>query len=361
MNLDRTELLIREAFTEEADRAVDPRVVLAGLHRGKPRRRTPALMVAAAAAVVLAAVTAVVVPRLVPDPAADSPAAPAAAVDQNILLAGTDGSGFTDSIVLAHLGRDGAASAISLPRDSFVDVPGYGMRKLNSAYAQARADALAQGRDQAGADEAGARTLADTVRRLTGVAVDRYAVVDIAGFDRLSTAVGGVPVCLRAATHDPLSGASFPAGRQTLAGPNALAFLRQRHGLPAGDLDRIVRLQAFLRSLVHQVLAGPVLTDRRALNTLLDTVRTTVRTSPGWDLLTFADQVRGLRGDALRIGTVPIAGMDLRTPDGGSAVELAPEQVRSFVQAFTSGGATAAPPASGGATVLPPDDVPCVN
>lgn len=360
MSFDPTELLIREALADEADRAVDPAIVLAELRRGRSRAiRYRAPVVVAAAVAVVAAVAVAVVPRVVhrDGQVADSPAA---VTDQNMLLVGLDESGIADSIVLTHLGRDGTASAVSLPRDSVVNVPGYGLRKLSSAYVQARTDALAQGHNQADADDAGARTLTATVRDLTGVGVDHYAVIDMAGFDRLSTAVGGVTVCLSAPSSDSISGAAFPAGHQQVAGPTALAFLRQRRGLPNGDLDRIVRLQAFLRSLVHQVLTGPTLTDPRALTTLLDTVRDNVRVDPGWDLLAFAAQLRGVHPDGLRFETVPIADMQTKTADGAYGIGLAPDQVRSFVQAFTTGNpATATTPTPSGST--PPDDVPCVN
>jgi LCP family protein required for cell wall assembly len=360
MSFDPTELLIREALADEAGRAVDPDIVLAELRRGRSRAaRYRAPVVVAVAVAVVAAVAVVVVPQLVnrDGQTADTAAATTA---QNVLLVGLDEQGTADSIVLAHLGQDGTASAVSLPRDSLVNVPGYGLRKLNSAYVQARTDALAQGHDQADADEAGARMLSTTVQDLTGVGVDHYAVIDMAGFDRLSTAVGGVAVCLNAPSSDSLSGAAFPAGLQKVAGPTALAFLRQRRGLPNGDLDRIVRLQAFLRSLVHQVLSGPTLTDPRALATLLDTVRDNVRVDPGWDLLAFAAQLREVHPSSLRLETIPIADMQAQTANGAYGIGLAPDQVRSFVQAFTTGNpASATTPTPSGST--PPDDVPCVN
>jgi LCP family protein required for cell wall assembly len=363
MSFDPTELLIREALADEASRAVDPQIVLAELRRGRTRtvRHRAPMVVAAAAVVAVAAVAAVVVSQV---SHRDGPAvgSPAAATNQNVLLAGLDGFGNADSVVLTHIGRDGAAEAVSLPRDSWVDMPGYGMHKLSFAYPQARADALAQGSNQAEANEAGARKLTATVQNLTGAVVDHYAIVDMTSFDRLSTAVGGVPVCLSAASSDPYSGASFPAGHQTLTGPAALAFLRQRHGLPGGDLDRVIRLQAFLRSLVHEVLAGPTLTDGRALTTLLETVRDNVRVDPGWDLLAFAAQLRGVRTDRLRLATVPIANPQIRTADGGFGIELVPDQVRSFVRTLTTGEpAITAPPTPVGSSTLPPDDVPCVN
>jgi LCP family protein required for cell wall assembly len=224
MSFDPTELLIREALADEASRAVDPQIVLAELRRGRTRTVRHRAPIVVAAAVVVAAVAAVVVSQV---SHRDGPAvgSPVAATDQNVLLAGLDGFGNADSVVLAHIGRDGAAEAVSLPRDSWVDVPGCGMQKVSFAYPQ--------GRSQADANEAGARKLTATVQNLTGAAVDHYAIVDMTSFDRLSTAVGGVPVCLSAPSSDPYSGAWFPAGHQTLTGPAALAFCGNGTACPA--------------------------------------------------------------------------------------------------------------------------------
>ncbi|SFI97536.1 LCP family protein [Amycolatopsis sacchari] len=323
MTPDRTEHLIRAALAEEARHRPDPALVLSTLDRRPRRNRTPVLVAAAALAAVVA-VAAIVVPRMLQrgEPVVG---APPGAVDQNVLLAGIDDAGFADSVVLGHFGHDGTASLVSIPRDSWVDVPGFGMGKLNSAYAQG-----------------GANTLVRTVQELTGVHVDHYALVDMSAFGALSSAVGGVPVCLSAATHDSVTGASFPAGQQVLEGSSALAFLRQRHGLPNGDLDRVVRLQAFLRGLANQALSGNLLTDAQRLNALLNVVRTNVRTDPGWDLLAFAGQLRSVRPGEVRTGTVPTEGETRST--SGSSLGLDPAKVRTFV---------ANPPAAGA-----PD---CVN
>ncbi|QWF82135.1 LCP family protein [Amycolatopsis sp. CA-230715] len=351
MNPDRTEALIREALTEEADRAVDPGVVLARLSHG-PRapRRYRAPVIATAAAVVVVAAAGIVVPQLL-DRQDAAPAAPAAsaAKDQNVLVMGLDsgpGSPRADSIVLAHLGQDGSGSAVSIPRDSWVDVPGHGKQRLNGVYTQVREDEIAKGKSPADADDAAARAVATTVQNLTGVAADHYATVDMAAFAEISTAAGGVPVCLNQAVHDPLTGISFPVGQQTVSGDKALQFVRQRHGLANGDLDRIVRLQAFLRSLANKVLTAPESTREQTLTALLTTARDKVRTDQGWNLLDLAGQLLKLRPDALRLGTVPVTDPPA---NAGPAIGVDPAKVRSFVQdQFGSGTA----PAPGGATCV---------
>ncbi|MEU3271350.1 LCP family protein [Saccharomonospora sp. NPDC006951] len=315
---DNTENLIREAFEAEAERATDSRAVLAELERRKPQRRLRAPIALAAFAVLLIAAVGIAVPQVLRDQA---PPAAASATDQNVLVAGVDDYGSADSIVLAHLGKDGSASAIMLPRDAVVDIPGHGEGTLGSAYRLGGTDKLVA-----------------TVRALTGTDIDHYAIVDMPGVARLSTAVGGVPVCLRVPANDTVTGFSLAEGTHTLEGEQALLFLRQRHGLPNGDLDRIERLQVFLRSLVKQ--AAGKLSDSR----VVAAVRDSVHTDPGWNPLEAADLLRG----TLSTATIPLGAEEAPTPEGGAGIGVAPEEVRQFVRDFT-----AAPP--------PANDADCVN
>ena len=103
------------------------------------------------------------------------------------------------------------------------------------------------------------------MRTLTGQPIDYFAEVNLAGFYDLAESLGGVEVCLNHAVYDEYSGADFPAGLQTLDAAQALAFVRQRHGLENGDLDRTHRQQAFLLSISHQLQqAGVVRQPRRS-------------------------------------------------------------------------------------------------
>jgi LCP family protein required for cell wall assembly len=327
---DRTEQLIREAFAAEADRAPDPGAVLAGLARARPHRRYGMTLLAAGVAVVAVvaiAVAAFVVPRAL------NRGAPAAgggaAEEQTVLLAGLDRSRYTDALMLAKVRADGSTAVVSLPRDSWVGVPGHGKQRLNLVYR-----------------EYGLPALVETVYRLTGVRADHYALMDMAGFGELADVVGGVPVCLRAATADNRTGASFPAGEQTVSGDKALAFLRQRFGLPNGDLDRMARQQVFLRSLAGLLRAHP-----DTLSAALDVVRARARLDPKWDLLGLAAQLRGPGADRTRFATVPRAG-ELVDPKAGSVLDLDPAAVSAFVTSvFGSGsgaGSSSATPDPGG-------------
>lgn len=310
MTLDRTEQLIRNAFAQEADRAVDPGQVLAALRgdTSPSRRHGPALLVAAVV-VVVAAVATFVVPevfrRSTPSapPAADEPA-PVVAQDRDVLVVGLDDSGRTDSVALVRLGKDQSVTMVSLPRDLEVRQPNGDLGRLNQVYTTDGVEALAA-----------------TVGELTGVTPDGHVVVETAAIGKLSTAVGGVPVCLNAATSDPRSGAEFRAGEQVVEGPAALAFLRQRYGLPNGDLDRITRLQAFLRSLAREMRdADPA--------TVLTAVRDHVTADPDLDLLGLAQQASA--ATSMRFTTVPVT--ENVTPGGAATLAVDPAEVRALVE-----------------------------
>lgn len=252
-----------------------------------------------------------------------------------------DGGDNTDTVIVVHVPAGGGqATAISIPRDAYVRLAdGYGTHKINSAYTYgenaARSSLAARGVADPDltveAAAAGARTTVRTVSDLIGQPITHYAAVNLAAFAAVSQAVGGVPVCLLAPVNDTFSGARFPVGPQSLAGPAALAFVRQRHGLPGGDLDRIRRQQVFLASMSRTVLSAGTLTDPSRLSNLLDAVRQNVTLDQGWDLVPFAGELAGLHADSITFRTVPVVGDALDTPDDGEAVEVDPSQVRGFV------------------------------
>jgi LCP family protein required for cell wall assembly len=144
------------------------------------------------------------------------------------------GNGRTDTILLVHIPGLGAripATVVSIPRDSYVDIPGWGTDKINVAFA-----------------EGGPALLAQTVEQATGLRLDHYAEVGFAGFSAVADSVGGVRVCLPDAVSDPLAGISLPAGCQTLNGPQTLGYVRSR-ATPRADLDRMVHQRGVLSAL----------------------------------------------------------------------------------------------------------------
>ena len=212
------------------------------------------------------------------------------------LRAGEDeGQLHTDTIILLHVpaGPNARAVAISIPRDSFVTLAdGSGRHKINSAYGRATDDAKAaleaQGVTGPELDrrsrDAGRRALVATVEKFTRLPIDHYAEINLAGFVEMTEAIGGVPVCLKRPEHEVRSGVDLPAGPQTVSGADALAFVRQRHGLEGGDLDRIARQQAFLAGLASRMLSTGTLSDPAAVRRLVDAVTRHVVLDRGWNL-----------------------------------------------------------------------------
>ncbi|MFE9219858.1 LCP family protein [Streptomyces lavendulae] len=286
---------------------------------------------------------------------------PEAVLDQ--LHAGSsDIGGYNaNTMILLHVPGDGSrAKAFSIPRDDFVDlsgVPGHGKDKIKKAYGLAKAakeDQLtAQGvndrrRLEHEGREAGRKAQIDTVRSFLGVPVDHFAELNLAGFYHLADALDGVPVCLRKPVKDKYSGADFPAGRQTLDGKESLAFVRQRHGLEMGDLDRTKRQQAFLAGATQKLNSAGTFTDPAKLLKLIDTAKQDVVTDAGWDLLAFVKQAKNLSGGKVQFTTLPVEGFgrnhgeDINVVDDMKIKRLIAEQIGPQ--------ATASPSAPGAAS-----------
>jgi LCP family protein required for cell wall assembly len=182
------------------------------------------------------------------------------------------------------------------------------------------------------ANEAGREALIKTVANLTGVTVDHYAEIGLLGFALITDALGGVNVCLKDAVYEPLSGADFPAGWQKLDGPQALSFVRQRHDLPRGDLDRVTRQQAVMASLAHEVISSKTLSSPATLDRLQQAVQRSVVISDGWDIMDFAEQLQKLAAGNVAFATIPILEEAGWSDDGmQSVVRVDPIQVEEWV------------------------------
>ncbi|WP_419773237.1 LCP family protein [Gordonia alkanivorans] len=274
------------------------------------------------------------------DSRTDAKGNPLSPEEIKLLRSGEEVATNTDTILLVRIPEDGSsATAISIPRDSYVDVPGIGMSKINAAYGTTRegvrARAVEAGQSPEEAEKegtlAGRKALVDTVTNLTGVQVDHYAEVGLLGFVLLTNAVGGIDVCLNAPVRDPLSGARFRKGVQTLNGPRALSFVRQRHGLPRGDLDRITRQQAFMASLTQKVLSAGTLTDPGKLSEMQNAVARSIVIDDGWNIISFAEQLKDLSGGRVKFATIPIVTEQGWSEDGlQSVVEVDPQAVKTY-------------------------------
>jgi LCP family protein required for cell wall assembly len=222
----------------------------------------------------------------------------------------------TDTIILLHVPRGGTPTLVSFPRDSWVELPGGQRGRINSAYAVGE-------QQQAGG---GPAALVDTVQRLSGLRIDHYVEVGFIAFLRLTDALGGVEVNLCQPAQEPDSGIDLPAGPQRIDGPDALAFVRQRKGLPRGDLDRVARQQYFLGAVARQTLTPTTLLRPDRTLRLAGAITSSIRADE--DLSTFhlarlGWRLRGAAGGGLAFTTVPIA--DAGASRGGASVVLLDE------------------------------------
>ena len=256
------------------------------------------------------------------------------------------GGNATNTLILIHIPAGGQkAVGFSIPRDDWVNFAGMvgpqQQGKIDQAYGVSmyyqQQQLLAQdprvSQDQLAfeGNEAGRAAEVATVEQLTGVHIDHFAEVNLDGFYELAKVLGGVEVCLNHPVRDVNSGADFPAGYQHLNAEQALAFVRQRDGLPNGDLDRTHRQQAFLDSVMHQLRAEGVLGDLTKVQALLTVAKRYVITDAGWNLLDFAAETRDLTSGNLVFHTLPIQGY--ATIDGQDANVVDAGYIQSIVQA----------------------------
>jgi LCP family protein required for cell wall assembly len=267
--------------------------------------------------------------------------------EQNALHTGHDDTTVnTDTMMILHVpAGDGRPSLLSFPRDSWVSIPGYGKGKLNAAYSDAYNAAKNHHKSERQAQSAGIVLTARTLEQLTGLHIDHYVQIDLLGFYRISVAIGGVQVCLLHAQNKHtetdghrhgFSGIDLPKGVSTISGAMALAFVRQRHGLPHGDLDRIRRQQYFLAAAFHKVVSGGILLNPFKLHDLLDAVQSSLLTDPSLDLLSLARSFELLSAGEISFETLPNNGAQLIYPDGveTSIVAVDHAAIPSFIQQF---------------------------
>ncbi len=262
------------------------------------------------------------------------------------------GSDNTDTIIILHLApNNGPATLVSIPRDSFVPIPGYGTFKINSAYADGENHAKG----------GGPALLTQTVEALTGLHIDHFISVSFGQFVNISNAVGGVRVCLenpRLVGYQPDDGVTvpteyehgaydpryddlmLPAGVQTIEGATALKFVRQRHDLPNGDLDRIHRQQRFITAIEDKATATR---DPATINDVLETATKSLTVDDGLKkglaLLDLADRLRSLKPDQIRFATVPVENSNAYTEIDGqnvSYVQLNMAKLATFFANLTA-------------------------
>ena len=223
---------------------------------------------------------------------------------------GTEGAR-TDTIILIHQPESGPTAMISIPRDTYVEIDGYGPSKINAAFSYG-----------------GAPLLVSTVEQLSGFTIDRYVEVGFAGVTGMVDAVGGVDLCYDSTVVDELSGLNWEAGCHTADGATALAFARMRYSDPLGDIGRTQRQQQVISAVVAKAVDPSLVWRPREAYALADAGLGVVafdQSADPLDLIKSALVFRDAQGTEAIHGTPPIATIDYRVDGAGSTVLLDPD------------------------------------
>lgn len=233
----------------------------------------------------------------------------------------------TDSILLLHRAPNGQTVLVSLPRDTYVQIPNVGGNKLNAAYAFG-----------------GAPLLVQTVENLTGMTVDHYVEVGMGGVREIVDAVGGVNLCLDFDVNDEKSELEWKAGCHDANGATALAFSRMRYSDPRGDMGRQDRQRQVISAVVKQV-ANPSfalnpLSQRSAVRVGTDAL-TVDENASIFTLVSLARYFRAATGANMH-GHPPIASYSYQPGGIGAAVLLDAQQAPAFFEKMRAGTLTPA-------------------
>lgn len=256
---------------------------------------------------------------------------------RTVLLAGSDGRSEdgvndgvegqrSDSIMLVHIPESGNPSLISLPRDTYVEIPGYGPAKLNTAYSAG-----------------GPALLVATVESMTGLTVDHYVEIGMAGVSSMVDAVGGVNLCLDYDVNDSYSGLVWEAGCHDSDGETALAFTRMRYSDPLGDIGRTERQRQVVGKVMDQALsAGTIINPMRQRDLVgaVTSVLTVDNDTSLIDLGKIGWSMRSILGPNGIIGTPPIADFNYRPGNIGSTVLLDEARIDEFWSKVADGSIT---------------------
>ena len=259
-----------------------------------------------------------------------------------------DGTDSTDTLMVVHVPADGSkATLISIPRDSYVDIPGFQSAKINAAYA----DGYYYGTDgfpvtSSSTTEqrqaAGLTLLIQVIKNLTGLAIDHYVMVNFIGFYDIAKAIGGISVNLCHAVNDSTarneaagngavgSGFVMSAGRHDLTPVQSLKFVRQRHFLPNGDLDREARQRYFLAAAFQKVESAGTLLSPGKLNSLISAVKKTLTLDDRISLPDLARQMNELTGSHIVGQTIPNDGTQMIGDQ--SVIVVDPATVQAQIQ-----------------------------
>jgi len=224
----------------------------------------------------------------------------------DVVLLGSDSrdpgadKGRSDTVMVAHLNQArNKAYIVSFPRDMYVTIPGHGKDKINAAYSLG-----------------GAALTVQTLESLTGVRMDHVALVDFEGFIALTKDLGGVTVSNKTAFSS--HGYDYPKGKIKIDGKKALWFVRERHALPGGDLDRAENQRNVIKAIVAKGLSAGVVSDPAKFSSFIGNLSKHLKVDNGLSDAEIRATALSLRLDAkdIELLQAPLAGFG--TADGQS-------------------------------------------
>jgi len=203
----------------------------------------------------------------------------------------------SDTILVLHIPANGLPPVlVSIPRDSFVPIPGHGSSKINAAFALG-----------------GPQLLAQTVQNVTGLYINHYMGIGFGGFVDVVDAVGGVNMCLPGPMKDPKAGLNLKAGCQTLDGAQALGYVRTRN-FAVSDLQREQDQRLFMKALLSKMTSPSVMLNPFKALPAATGSASSLTVDQGANLYDLVKAAFALKG--AKTTTVPIATADYQTSDG---------------------------------------------
>ncbi|MFJ8444258.1 LCP family protein [Kitasatospora griseola] len=280
---------------------------------------------------------------------------------KDVLHAGGESCHCTDTMMIVQLSDHGRATVVSVPRDSYVEIPAHQDRVSGKQVAAAK------GKINAAYGMGGAPLAVRTVEQNTGLRIDHYIEVNFLGFVSTVDALGGVDVCTPKPLRDDYSGLDLPAGTSRLDGAGALRYVRARHVDGSSDLGRMHRQQKFLAQLLHQASSGGTLLNPAKLTGVMDTVLRSVKVDKGLgnaELLDFAARLKDLSASNADFATVPLSSVDHPVQGWGSTVLWDDKGAKALFDAVRAGRpltgpapAATTPSTAPAAGTVPPDQV----
>lgn len=235
---------------------------------------------------------------------------------------GFEGSERADSIMLVNVAPNGQAVALSIPRDTYAEIPGVGWDKINASYAYG-----------------GPQLLVETVEKLTGLTVDHFVQIGMGAVPDMVDAVGGVELCYDHDANDEYSGLNWTAGCHTVDGTTALQFSRMRYQDPEGDIGRTKRQRQVISKVVSSAASPATLINPARTLKVERAGSKSFTVDEDSSIFTVGSLVLALRSASSEelMGVPPIESLDYTTSAGASAVLLRDETAPDFFEKLRTG------------------------